>query len=84
MQSYCLRNKVSYNLFNASPSDMDAAYILDCIGELYAFEDHYKWTRLDADTVRKAHNLTQTLEITRHFRSKMDVPLPDGHLPREN
>ena len=65
--------------YASDAGDRDADYVLGCIGELYALEDIYRKTGLDAEAVRRARNSTRTLEIIGRLRSKMEVLLAGNH-----
>ena len=75
----CMAHARAKFKYASDAGDRDADYVLGCIGELYALEDIYRKTGLDAEAVRRARNSTRTLEIIGRLRSKMDVLLPENH-----
>ena len=75
----CMAHARAKFKYASDAGDRDADYVLGCIGELYALEDIYRKTGLDAEAVRRARNSTRTLEIIGRLRSKMDVLLSGNH-----
>lgn len=62
--------------------DIDAAFFLDCIGELYRLETEYEKGRLSPEQIKICRNNFKTKEIIIRLRSKLDAMFPDVHPPR--
>ena len=62
--------------------DKDAAYFLDCIGELYRLEAEYEKGKLTAEQIKACRGSLKTKEIIIRLRSKLDSMLSEGHPPR--
>ena len=62
--------------------DLDAAFFLDCMGELYVLEAEYEHGRLSPEQIKTCRNNLKTKEIIIRLRSKLDALLSDDHPPR--
>lgn len=62
--------------------DADAAFILECIGELYKQEAGYERGKLSAEQIKICRNSLSTQEIIIRLRSKLDALQSDDHPPR--
>lgn len=71
------RAKFKYALVQGG--DIDAAFFLDCIGELYRLETEYEKGRLSLEQIKKCRNNFKTKEIIIRLRSKLDAMLSDVH-----
>lgn len=55
--------------------DLDAAFFLDCMGELYVLEAEYEHGRLSPEQIKTCRNNLKTKEIIIRLRSKLDALL---------